>query len=148
MKILIADDDPVYVRLVAAQLTGRGIQVVTAYDAMQAWMTTVRSQPDAIILDINMPAGTGHEFLKRLRKMPKTAPIPVVVVSGSIGPGEHSKVMSSGADAFLSKPVDFDQLFATLNQLLGIPRRNLARSENPTACNFRFTPQSSPRGGA
>ena len=121
MKILIADDDPVYVRLVAGRLTAKGIEVVTAYDTMQAWMTAVRSQPDAIILDINMPAGTGHEFLKRLRMMAKTAHIPVVVVSGSIRPEERSEVMSSGADEYLPKPVDFDQLFAALRRLLGMP---------------------------
>jgi two-component system cell cycle response regulator len=121
MKILIADDDRVYVRLLAARLTAQGFEVVSAYDAMQAWMTTVRLLPDAVILDINMPAGTGCEFLKRLRMMTKTAHIRVVVVSGSTNPEERSEVMSYGADEFLSKPVDFDQLIAALRRLLGIP---------------------------
>jgi CheY-like chemotaxis protein len=53
--------------------------------------------------------------------MAKTAHIPVVVVSGSIRPEEKAKVMSSGADEFLPKPVDFDQLFAALRRLLGMP---------------------------
>jgi DNA-binding response OmpR family regulator len=134
MKILIADDDPVYVRLVSSRLTAKGIEVVTAYDAMQAWMTTMRSQPDAIILDINMPAGTGHEFLKRLRMMPKTAHIPVVVVSGSIRPEERSKVISIGADEYLPKPVDFDQLYRALWRLLGMPPpESRSETERPTA---------------
>src|SRR5271157_1495950 len=121
MKILIADDDRVYVRLLAARLTAHGFEVVTAYDAMQAWMSTVRLRPDAVILDINMPAGTGREFLKRLRMMTKTAHIRVVVVSGSVSPEEQSEFTSSGADEFLPKPVDFDQLFEALHRLLGIP---------------------------
>jgi DNA-binding response OmpR family regulator len=129
MKILIADDDRVYVRLLAARLAAKGIEVFTSYDAMQAWMTTMRLLPDAVILDIHMPAGTGREFLKRIRMMGKTAHIRVVVVSGSIKPEEKSEVMSSGADEFLPKPVDFDQLFAALCRLLAMPPPEYPRSE-------------------
>ncbi|MBZ5670194.1 MAG: response regulator [Acidobacteriia bacterium] len=133
MKILIADDDPAYVRLVASRLTAKGIEVVTAYDATHAWMTTVLSQPDAIIMDTNMPAG-GHEFLKSLRMMAKTAHIPVVVVTGSISPEEKSKVMSSGADEFLPKPADFDQLYTALRRLLGTPPpESRSETERPAA---------------
>ncbi len=129
MKILIADDDRVYVRLVAARLAAKGIEVFTAYDAMQAWMATTRLLPDAVILDINMPAGTGREFLKRIRMMGKTAHIRVIVVSGSINPYEKSRVISIGADEYLPKPLDFDQLFAALFRLLGIPTPENPRSE-------------------
>ncbi|HMD83543.1 MAG TPA: response regulator [Terriglobia bacterium] len=129
MKILIADDDRVYVRLVAARLAAKGVEVFTAYDAMQAWMATTRLLPDAVILDINMPAGTGREFLKRIRMMGKTAHIRVIVVSGSINPYEKARVMSIGADEYLPKPLDFDQLFATLYRLLGIPLPENPRSE-------------------
>jgi|SRR5208283_1407201 len=121
MKVLIADDDRVYVRLVSARLASKGIEVSAAYDAMQAWMTAVRLLPDAVILDINMPAGTGREFLKRLRMNAKTANIPVVVVSGSDRPQEKDEVISAGADAFLPKPVDFDQIYEVLCRLLGTP---------------------------
>ncbi|MFZ0963555.1 MAG: response regulator [Terriglobia bacterium] len=135
MKVLIADDDRVYVRLLAARLAAKGIEVATAFDAMQAWMTAMRLLPDAVILDINMPAGTGREFLKRLRMMAKTSHIAVIVVSGSINPEEKSEVMSSGADEFLSKPVDFDQLFAALHRLLGMPPEETLRpgTERPAA---------------
>jgi DNA-binding response OmpR family regulator len=129
MKILIADDDRIYVRLVAARLAAKGMEVFTAYDAMQAWMSTMRLLPDAVILDIHMPAGTGREFLKRIRMMGKTAHIRVIVVSGSINPDEKSEVMSIGADEFLPKPVDFDQLFAALFRLLGMPPPECLRSE-------------------
>jgi DNA-binding response OmpR family regulator len=129
MKILIADDDRVYVRLVAARLAAKGVEVFTAYDAMQAWMATTRLLPDAVILDINMPAGTGREFLKRIRMMGKTAHIRVIVVSGSINPYEKARVMSMGADEYLPKPLDFDQLFAALFQPLGIPPPEIPRSE-------------------
>jgi CheY-like chemotaxis protein len=76
-----------------------------------------------------MPAGTGREFLKRIRMMGKTAHIRVVVVSGSINPDEKSEVMSIGADEFLPKPLDFGQLFAALFRLLGMPPPECPRAE-------------------
>ena len=120
MKILIADDDPVHVRLVAGVLKRKGIDTVAAYDALQAWTNAVRLLPDAIILDISMPCGTGREVLRRLKSSTRTQTIPVVVVS-SIGPAGEAEVKALGADAFLRKPVDTSQLLDALGQLVGPP---------------------------
>src|SRR4029079_19371779 len=81
-KILIADDSRFHVQLVASYL-GKGCEVSSASDALQAWMGALRSKPDVILLDINMPGGTGLEVLKRLRMSTKTQHIPVIVVSGN-----------------------------------------------------------------
>lgn len=121
MKILVADDDPVHVHLVSNRLKAHGFEVVTAFDALQAWMSVVRAHPDAIVLDINMPAGTGVEFLKRLRMSTKTSHIPVLVVSGSLDPHARESMLALGADGYLPKPVDFNQLHESLCRLLGLP---------------------------
>jgi two-component system cell cycle response regulator len=84
-KILIADDSRVHVQLLTGWLQDRGFAVVSALDAVQAWMMGIRSQPDVIILDINMPGGSGLDVLKRLKASTKTKHIPVLVVSGSGG---------------------------------------------------------------
>jgi len=59
MKVVIADDDKVVIRLLSAGLRRSGLEVIPAYDAMQAIMATMRHLPDVVLLDINMPGGTG-----------------------------------------------------------------------------------------
>jgi CheY-like chemotaxis protein len=106
MKILIADDDTVLVTMLSAGLRTRGHTVVVARDAMQAVMFAIQSQPDAILLDINMPGGTGLNVLRRLKASSKTESIPVLVLSGSSDPALPDTVQQLGAAAFMSKPVD------------------------------------------
>ena len=122
MRILVADDDRVVVHLVAGLLRARGHQVVAVFDAMQAFMFAVRPPPpDVVILDINMPGGTGIEALKRLKSSLNTALIPVIILSGSTDAEMPQKVKTLGADEFLRKPVDQGALFAALDKVL--PRR-------------------------
>jgi DNA-binding response OmpR family regulator len=121
MTVLIADDDRGLVLLLSRHLLRRGFEVVGAYDAMQASNTVIRQSIDAVILDIQMPAGTGHEVLKRMRSNPKSSLIPVIVLTGSIEPGEEQKVKAMGADAFLKKPVNLAQLDSVMAALLGMP---------------------------
>jgi two-component system cell cycle response regulator len=108
-KILIADDSRVYVHLITGWLQDRGFEVVVASDAMQASMMVNRGQPDAIILDINMPGGSGFDVLKRLKTSTKTKHIPVLVVSGSGGTEMRELVKRLGAADLLEKPLDCTQ---------------------------------------
>ncbi len=121
MKVLVADDDPIIAHLIRSGLRTKGWQVDVASDAMQAVMFTMRSAPDAIILDINMPGGTGTTALKRLKASSKTRFIPVVVLTGSSSPGIAAEVHALGAEEFLAKPVDIDALDSALRRLLGMP---------------------------
>jgi CheY-like chemotaxis protein len=122
MNVLIADDDRVLTRLLAAQLQAKGWQVEVAHDAMQALMFAMRSRPAVIALDINMPGGTGYEVLKKLQQSARTEQIPVLVVSGSIDPDEEQKVLALGAAAFLRKPLDPQTLHDALSRLGGPER--------------------------
>lgn len=117
-KILIADDSRVQVHLFSNSLADHGFQVVVAVDALQAWTMALREAPDAIILDINMPGGSGIEVLRKLQLSSKTLHIPVVVVSGGDEPEVKGAVTSMVAAAFLQKPVDLDQLCNIAIQLL------------------------------
>ena len=119
-KILVADDSRFQVQLLSNYLTANGHHVTTALDALQASMAAIRELPDAIVLDINMPGGTGFEVLKRLRNSTKTCHIPVVIVSGNeIDPANMEKI---GAAGFLHKPVNAEVLCETLNQVLSPTR--------------------------
>ena len=117
-KILVADDDRVTLDTLGAQLRGVGYQVLTAMDAMQAFMVAQRSAPDAVLLDIQMPGGTGLDTLKRLRTSTKTQPIPVVAMSGLKDPEMSKRALALGAVEFFPKPVDFERLRAVLNRLV------------------------------
>jgi len=119
MRILVADDDRIVVTLLASLLRAKGHEVVPVFDAMQAIMYANRPPaPGVIILDINMPGGTGVEAIKRLKSSNNTALIPVIVISGTTDPQMPAKVKAIGADAFLSKPVDPATLFATLAKVV------------------------------
>ena len=83
-------------------------------------MKALREKSAAIVLDINMPGGTGIEVLKRLRISDKTRHIPVVV-SGRSEPNIETSVKDLGAHDFLNKPVDPDQLCEMLSRLLNPP---------------------------
>jgi DNA-binding response OmpR family regulator len=118
-KILIADDDPMMTTMLSRAMTERGYAF--AADAMQAVMFAMQKQPDAILLDINMPAGTGHLALKRLKASARTSSIPVIVLSGSAEVALPATVIARGAMAFFRKPIDLDALFARLEELLSHP---------------------------
>ena len=117
-KILVADDSRFQVALLTQDLQKEGFEVVSAQDAMQAGMVALRTAPDAIVLDINMPGGSGIEVLKRLRRSAKTKHIPVVVVSGSDDPDVRRVATELGAAEFLPKPVDSKHLCEVLSSLV------------------------------
>jgi CheY-like chemotaxis protein len=121
-KILIADDSRFQVGLLSASLEESGFSVVSALDALQAWTVALRSAPDAIVLDINMPGGTGIEVLKRLRISTKTQHIPVVVVTGSTEDSIEQLAKHLGAAEFFHKPVDPGRLCDVLHNLLSPAR--------------------------
>ena len=88
---------------------------------MQAFSIAIRTGPAAVLLDMNMPSGTGLEVLKRLKNSSKTHEIPVIVVSGSIDEKTAGVVKELGAMDYLPKPVDFDKLLQALHRVLGVP---------------------------
>jgi CheY-like chemotaxis protein len=121
VKALLADDDRVLTQVLSSRLRARGVETVVAHDAMQALMSAMRSPPDVIVLDIQMPGGTGIEVLKKLKLSAKTSMIPVVVLSGSVEAETAERVKALGAEQFLLKPIDPDRLFRALCTVLGQP---------------------------
>ena len=116
--ILIADDSRVQLQLLSGWLQAQAFEVVTASDALQAWVSAARIKPDAVILDISMPAGSGIEVLKKLKMSVKTQSIPIIVVSGSGGLEMRDFVRRLGAVDFLQKPLAEENLIQILNQAL------------------------------
>jgi DNA-binding response OmpR family regulator len=117
-RILIADDSRFQVTLLKKGLESKGFEVVAAEDALQAGMFALRTAPDAIILDLSMPGGSGMEVLKRLKHSTKTNSIPVIIITGNDDPDLRSVASAIGAADFFHKPVDLDQLGRALSGLL------------------------------
>ena len=120
MRILVADDDRVIAQLICAALQKGGHQPVVAHDAMQAFMFAMRSpSPEVIVLDVNMPGGTGVEALRKLRQSARTSGIPVIVVSGVDDPAMPQRMKELGALDVLPKPVDPARLLDAVDRALG-----------------------------
>ena len=119
--ILVADDDAVTVRLLAATLQRAGFQVASAMDAMQAVRSAHKSAPNAIVMDVMMPAGSGFNALKQIKASSLTQLIPVIAISASIDTDLPARMLAAGADEFLPKPVDLVLLVETLRRVLGMP---------------------------
>ena len=117
-KVLVADDDQVTLQALAAQLQGSGFQVFMAMDAMQTGMMIQRHTPDALVLDIQMPGGTGLEALKRIRASTKTHLMPVIAISGTATKEQQELARQLGVAEFLPKPLDFKRLREVLESLL------------------------------
>jgi CheY-like chemotaxis protein len=119
-KVLIADDSRFQRQTLASFLLRKKLEIIFAVDALQTWMMALRSSPDLILLDINMPGGTGIEVLKRLRVSNKTQQIPVIVVSGDEHPTTEALARELGALDFLHKPVDQQKLVDAVDRVFGI----------------------------
>ena len=121
MNILIADDDRIQTLMLSTRHKAKGFRVAVASDAIQAWMSAIRSPPDIIILDIQMPGGTGIAVLKHLKMSSMTRHIPVIVLTGTMDPGEAPGLKELGVTKILYKPVDLEQLDLALSQFVENP---------------------------
>jgi len=106
--------------MMAGVLKARGYTVSTACDGVEALEQVRDVQPDLVVSDILMPNMDGYELCRRLRAAPETALLPIVLVTSLDAQGERIKGLESGADDFLSKPVNWEELFARVRSLLRI----------------------------
>lgn len=120
-KILVVDDIPENRRLLEAVLLPQGYDVVTAGDGVEALAVVEAEQPDLVLLDIFMPELDGYAVCERLRANEETAVLPVIMVTSSVGE-DKTQVIEAGADDFISKPFNHDELLTRVRSLLRIKR--------------------------
>ena len=117
-KILLVEDDQILCRFLRSRLEGQGYRVTTAADGEEALRAVARDQPDAIILEILLPELDGLSVCRHLRGNPETAQLPILVLSGNGDQVEKMLSFELGADDFMTKPYNEQELFARLKALL------------------------------
>jgi two-component system cell cycle response regulator len=117
-RVLIVDDIPTNVRLLEARLTAEYFEVRTASNGRDALAITGEGQTDIILLDVMMPEMDGFEVCRRVKADPRTAHVPVVMITALDQPSDRVKGLQAGADDFLTKPVDDVQLMARVKSLV------------------------------
>jgi adenylate cyclase len=120
-RILVVDDTPENVRLLEAVLVPHGYEVLTATSGEEALDLVAIARPDLILLDVVMPGMDGYAVCEALRAEDKNAVLPVIMVTSGIGP-EKTKAIEAGADDFIPKPFNNDELLTRVRSLLRIKR--------------------------
>jgi len=121
-RILVVDDQRANVEMLAGVLAARGYEVLTALDGESALEQVRQGNPDLVVSDILMPQMDGYELCRRLRAEPATTLLPVILVTSLDPLQERVNGIDAGADDFLSKPVNWEELFARVRSLLRIKR--------------------------
>ena len=114
MKILVADDDPQLVRALRITLAAHGYDVIAAPDGAAAIATAAQARPDVVMLDLGMPRLDGIEVIHALRGW---TDVPILVVSGRTGSADKVEALDAGADDYVTKPFQIDELLARLRAL-------------------------------
>jgi adenylate cyclase len=119
-KVLVVDDTPMNVKMLADVLAFKGYQVATAAGGKEGLAKVESEKPDLVLLDVMMPDLDGYAVCRAIRAMPETAILPVVMVTALDPAQERVKGLEAGADDFLSKPINQPELLARVRSLLRI----------------------------
>jgi DNA-binding response OmpR family regulator len=134
LSIVVADDDPDVLRLVARRLARRGYVVHTAANGRSALEEVRRTFPDAVVLDGAMPGMSGGEACAALKADAGTARIPVVMLSAQAAEADIVAGLDAGADEYLTKPFAIDELDETLRHLVALARTG---DQDPAGGRYR-----------
>lgn len=117
-KILVAEDNPANRELIREILEAHGYQVVEALDGEEALRKVEETQPNLVLLDIQMPKLDGYSVLYRLRENPRYAHLPVIALTAFAMRGDWEKGLAAGFSAYITKPVTASLLTREIEQFL------------------------------
>lgn len=119
LSVLVVEDDPDARELMHSLLEQRGASVISAGCVAGAFELLEHAHPNVIVSDIAMPNEDGFDLIGRLRALPpeRGGKTPAVAVSAFVSNADRLRALAAGFDRYLHKPVDFDELFATIRTL-------------------------------
>ena len=116
--ILVAEDNPTNRELLRELLESHGYSVTEACDGQEALAMVEQAPPALLLLDIGMPRLDGFAVVRKLRENPRFASLPIVGVTAYAMQGDRERILNSGFDGYLSKPLNSGSLVQELDRLL------------------------------
>jgi len=117
-KILVVEDNPQNMRLIEMTLRGENYTLLKATDGEEALEMTARERPDLILMDIRLPRMSGLEVTKKLRETPAFSHTPIIGITAYAMKGDKEKVIESGCNAYLPKPINTRELPRVVKEML------------------------------
>jgi two-component system cell cycle response regulator DivK len=118
-RVLVVEDNPVNLELVAALIEREGYVALLADTADLGLRLAATERPDLIVMDIQLPGMSGYDATRRLKADPATTRIPVMALTAHAMRGDEAQARAAGFDAFLSKPIDTRIFLETVRRFLG-----------------------------
>lgn len=118
-KILVVEDEPLIVKVLAIRLEGLGYKVATAMDGEEGLDAVKKLKPDLVILDIGLPKIDGNTLCELIKTGEDTKAIKVIMLTGHRMMGEMEDAFKAGADLYVNKPYEWARLQAQIKDLLG-----------------------------
>ena len=140
--VLVVDDNEIILRSLAMKLKSSGYDVITATDGSEALAAARRQKLDLILLDISFPPDVAHgggvswdgfRILEWFNRMAEAKDVPVIIVTSSDASKYRDKALAAGAAGFFQKPVDTEELLATIHKILAPAHPELDAPTTSTA---------------
>lgn len=117
-KVLIVEDNELNLKLFHDLLLIQNYEVITSKDGIGIPSIVERERPDLILMDIQLGDISGIDIIKELKRTPSTSNIPIVAITAFAMKNDEIRILESGCDVYLSKPVSIDLFFETLNKFV------------------------------
>lgn len=132
-RFIIADDNPINLQLISTILAGSGADIVAVENGVEVIKAYRDEKPDLVIIDVHMPIMDGKEAIRRIREMEQgDIHTPIIALSADVIPEHRDALLSTGADTYLTKPIDDNKLWQEIHELI---HRDVtsSRFDNPAA---------------
>ncbi len=117
-KVLVVDDSITELAMIATPLRNSGFEVVTAVDGDEAVEKVFRERPQCIVLDVVLPKQNGFQLCRKLKNSELSRHIPIILLTSKSTPLDRSWGLRQGADMYMTKPFNVDELVASVRRLV------------------------------
>jgi CheY-like chemotaxis protein len=118
--VLVVEDNPDNRKLVVRILAQEGFHGEAVESAEEALLRLDEQRFDVVLMDVRLPRMDGKEATRRLRQDPRFRDLPIIAVSAHVVGKQHEEILASGVSALVTKPIDMDELIATIKRVLPV----------------------------
>jgi CheY-like chemotaxis protein len=117
-RVLLVEDDPMSLDMLARRLARKGFEVLTAVDGVAAVEMAVNEKPDLILMDLHLPLKDGFEATREIRAIPECQHLPIIALTASAMSGDRERCLEIGCDEYDTKPVNLERLLGKIELVL------------------------------